>query len=315
MVTSPAPARNAQRPLRAAAPDFPDEPATNNTCPNCPLCPSAPRTSARDTNSSTPSQRSAPSPNASMRSGGEPIRTTSRDPQASAWSEINWPTFGAVKVTVRWANRTEPAGASPSEGKPEGVSTERIRAGRGNVALCDSRLMSEMARAMTPVTGPRRPGPNNATTRTVAEPSSGNTRSQSSSVTIDSILFPASRQRARFAAASPSTPSGLPIQRTRGNRVASFKYRAATNPSPPLLPLPHNTQTRTLSRPATTRQTASATLRPAASINCRLGMPYRSVVRRSTSRLSGAVVAFQGGDRRDHNNQPPPTFTTCPVPY
>ena len=148
MVTSPAPARNAPRPLSAAAPDFPDEPATNNTCPNFPLCPSAPRTSGRDANSSGLSQRSAPFPSSSIKSTGEPIGTTSRDPQASALRESNWPTFGAVKVTVRWANSTGPAGASSSDGRPEGVSTERIRAGRGIVALRESRLMSEMARAM-----------------------------------------------------------------------------------------------------------------------------------------------------------------------
>src|ERR1700739_1296511 len=68
-----------------------------------------------------------------------------------------------------------------------------------------------------------------------------------------------------------------------------------TNPSPPLLPLPQSTDTRPGILPLRSlyfSRKTSTTLLPAASISSSPGMPNRSVVRRSTSRISAAVSAF-----------------------
>src|SRR3984893_13833037 len=78
----------------------------------------------------------------------------------------------------------------------------------------------------------------------------------------------------------------------------TFKWRAATNPSPPLFPFPHkieifNSRCDSGARePPSHRRIASQTCCPADSISCNPGMPKRAVVCRSTSRISAAVSAF-----------------------
>src|SRR5215471_4131888 len=74
-----------------------------------------------------------------------------------------------------------------------------------------------------------------------------------------------------------------------------LRFRATTKPSPPLLPLPQSTHTRPgdfAFRSLYFSRKTSATLLPAASIKRSPGMLKRSVVRRSTSRISAAVRAF-----------------------
>src|SRR6266478_8232804 len=144
MVVRPAPAHKEAFPARTAAPDFPREPATAKTCPKEPLCELAARIKGTETNSSGPTHRRVAFPVSSISAEGEPMPTTSRTPQASAFAETNCPILGAVNVTVQCAKRTGPSEDSPSEGRPDGVSTASIRAGKGAVAMPDRAFTSEM---------------------------------------------------------------------------------------------------------------------------------------------------------------------------
>ncbi len=166
-----------------------------------------------------------------------------------------------------------------------------------------------------PVAAPRNPVPNKASTITWDFATSGQTRSQAEASVISTISFVSFSHRSRFAAASPRRSSRFANRQTRGFKPSSFNRRAATRPSPPLFPLPQSTVTRCDSLGENLRKIASATCFPAASINWRMGMPKRSVVSRSTSRISAAVKAFMENSRRDQSIQPPLTLTTCPVTY
>ena len=166
-----------------------------------------------------------------------------------------------------------PSARRPSEDSPEGVSTARIRAGRGAVALFEKRLISSMPRAIRPVAGPRRPVPKRASTIASALATSGQADCQAASLSMRVISFPVSRQRWRFVLASPRNSSPAPNRSTRIRATLPSKRRAATKPSPPLFPLPQSTATRCGNRGENSRRTASATCFPAFSINCRLGMP------------------------------------------
>ncbi len=150
IVVRPAPAYNEADPASTAAPDFPSEPATKRTCPNVPLCESTARISGSDANSSGPAQRRLPMPTSSASANGAPINRTVNSPQQEASGEMSWPTFGARNVTVLCARRTGPWAASPSEGRPEGVSTATMNAGMGDVAFREKWFKSSMALAMTP---------------------------------------------------------------------------------------------------------------------------------------------------------------------
>jgi hypothetical protein len=193
IVTRPAPARNAPRPDRIAAPLFPSEPATSKTCPKVPLWDLTERTSGNRANSSGPAQRSVPCPISSTSAAGEPIAQTSNAPTASASRDRSWPTLGAVKVTVRCAQRTGPSARCPSEGSPEGVSTARINSGRAAVARAERRLMDSMACAISPVAAPRRPVPRSASTMASESATKGQALCQAASSSMERMEFPPSR--------------------------------------------------------------------------------------------------------------------------
>src|SRR5258707_932347 len=59
-----------------------------------------------------------------LRFGDDPICRTTITPQLEARGETSWPSFGAVKVTVKSAVTTGPPRSSASEAIPEGMSTE-----------------------------------------------------------------------------------------------------------------------------------------------------------------------------------------------
>src|SRR5688572_14004115 len=69
----------------------------------------------------------------------------------------------------------------------------------------------------------------------------------------------------------------------------SRSTRAATKPSPPLLPGPHTTATCPRS-PSSISIATCATARPAVSISVNAGMPMSSIVARSSARISAAVT-------------------------
>ena len=172
------------------------------------------------------------------------------------------------------------------------MSTARMSRGQVAVAFLESRFMSSIACANRPSALPRTPVPSNPSTITaaVATVFHAAPHAAESPITVSGALL--SLHRRRFSPASPFISSSRPKRNTAASAPAVFKCRAATSPSPPLFPLPHSTATRTPTGSPSSRITASATRLPAASINFWLGTPKRSVVRRSTSRISAAVRAL-----------------------
>ncbi len=134
-------------------------------------------------------------------------------------------------------------------------------------------------------TGPARPVPKIASITTVT--------SLASFPNFRTTGQPQASSMRRFAAASPLRSPGSNSSRTvrlpQSFRVKSC--RATTNPSPPLLPFPHTTKTCWSSRSSKVSRRKSMTRLPAFSIKMRPGIP-RSIVRRSTSRISAAVRIF-----------------------
>src|SRR5262245_57425175 len=94
------------------------------------------------------------------------------------------------------------------------------------------------------------------------------------------------RQRCAATAASPLSRSASPTKRIRTRYPRSPRMRAATKPSPPLLPGP---ATIAIRRPGGCRAaTASATARPALSIRSIPAIPL-AMLRRSASAISAVV--------------------------
>src|SRR5580658_9910582 len=93
-----------------------------------------------------------------------------------------------------------------------------------------------------------------------------------------------------IAAASPFNSAGSVSRITCTALVFSRRTRAATNPSPPLFPLPQKTTIFSALRYAAS--TCSATAVPAFSISVSEATPKRSLVTRSMARISAAVTIF-----------------------
>src|SRR5204862_5535897 len=103
-------------------------------------------------------------------------------------------------------------------------------------------------------------------------------------------------QRAAMAAASSFSASRAPSSATRTGQPRSVNTRAATNPSPPLLPGPHSTSAGCFGQ---RRATASATARPAFSISAMPATPP-AIVSRSASPICCGVSSacrFQLADK------------------
>jgi len=97
----------------------------------------------------------------------------------------------------------------------------------------------------------------------------------------------------KFTRTSSFVSRIFPIKVIKTSAPCAHKIRARAAPSPPLFPLPHKIKN---DFPATEPPSFSVITRAAAwaafSIKRIDGMPYFSVVRRSTSRISAAVKTF-----------------------
>ncbi len=120
----------------------------------------------------------------------------------------------------------------------------------------------------TPSIGRASPAPKIAS---IAKPASSSASGASRST--------APGQRAAASAASPRSAAFSPSSATRTFQPRSARSRAATNPSPPLLPGPHSTAT---GRGDQRRETASATASPAFSISATPETPPAIVKRSAT---------------------------------
>ena len=158
------------------------------------------------------------------------------------------------KVTVNAASNDSPRTSPVSPWTPLGTSTAtqtRSRAAHASASASGS-----------PSSGRASPAPNSAST-TNGSPSSSAGQSGSTGPS----------QRAAIAAASPLRRSRRPNNPSRTGQPASASSRAATKPSPPLLPGPQSTAT---GRGAQRRTMACATARPAFSISVSPGVPARA---------------------------------------
>ena len=178
------------------------------------------------------------------------------------------PGFSRKNVTVQVACTTGPALAPVLPSRPLGTST----ATTGLPAA----LMAATTSAAVPSSGRDRPAPNRASM----------TRSASASVAGLSGST-GSPQRSAMAAASPRRASRLPSRPRRTWYPCSRRSRAATKPSPPLLPGPHTTAIAAPARGASAAA-ASATARPAFSISVSPGTPC-AMARASARPISCAV--------------------------
>ena len=180
-----------------------------------------------------------------------PISATVTAPQSSRPGSSRWPGFLRKKVTVRSARKTtSPSTAPLSPESPLGTSTATTGRARARTASA--------ARRAAPSSGRVRPAPNRASI-TSGVPSSREPTWSASSARPSTAPF----QRAACAAASPCKPSREPMRASRTAAPASDKTRAATKPSPPLLPGPQSTRT---GRPGQPSRAAAATAAPAFSM-------------------------------------------------
>ena len=262
-VTYPAPARIAASAARQGAPVRPSEPPHTRTVPDANFVPSTARRGMRASASGPirPTRASTGAPS------GIPMSTTRTSPACALPGLIHRPGLEAWKVTVTSARTAAPA-TSPFEAfTPLGTST----ATTGQAA--------RLSCAIAPATGsrgsPSNPVPKSASTATSAP----------SRAPAASGRGAGPGRRSRLAAASPRNSSGGAVSMTSTSRPCSRSRRAATRPSPPLLPFPHTTAT----VPAGARSaTARATPAPARSISSSEGTPCSSIAQASIARIWSA---------------------------
>ena len=179
------------------------------------------------------------------------MSATTTSPACSRPGNSRWPYLRRPKVTVTAALKAPPRASPVSPWMPLGISTATQGGSRSALDSASS--------SATPSSGRARPAPNNAST-TSGSPSSS----------VDESGSTGCSHRSAMAAASPFKRSRVPSNPSRTGQPASASSRAATKPSPPLLPGPQSTAT---GRGAQRRTIACATARPAFSISVSPGIP------------------------------------------
>jgi hypothetical protein len=217
-----------------AAPVLPTAPAATSTCPNVPLwrAGSARRIGLRGVRSSA-SQRDGEV--CARTEAGMPMSATISAPTWSHAGGRTWPYLGAAKVTVKAAFTAAHPSSPESEGTPEGMST-------ATTGTSGHERSSAIASAIAPVGAWCRPVPRSASTATSAREAAVRTRSHPASSVTSTSAPPERSKTPMCRRASPRTSWRVPKRNTAGSR--SRRWRAITNPSPPLLPLPHRTRGR-----------------------------------------------------------------------
>ena len=231
-VASPAPARNAAMPAIAAAPDLPSDPPTISTCPYMPLLLSMGR-GAKNAARSCAVVTSSLSLD-SMAASGEPIGATITGPRVSCPNTCAG--RGAVNVTIASARAipSPDCAVIASESAPDGMSTATTG--------LPPRLIAAIASAYNPFTGGLNPVPRIASTNRSQFPRLRDDSACSSCALCTTMGRTGSRSN--IVAASPFSSDGDASSSTSTTRPARCRRRATTNPSPPLLPLPHTTAMR-----------------------------------------------------------------------
>src|SRR5436190_5701904 len=231
---------------------------------------------------------------------GMPMSATCTSPACCLPGAIQRPGLAAWKVTVAAARTAAPATTPVEACTPLGTSTLMT-------GVC-AWLIASMAAATSPRGSPSKPVPSSASTTVLQLASGGPASARCASCAASgaapsrsqgapsSLTGPAPGSCCRLVSASPDSSEGGATQSTLTRRPASRSRRAATNPSPPLLPLPHTIVT---SPSGANRSTARATAAPARSIRSSPGTPCSSIAQRSIARIaaaSGSGVSHPGSD-------------------
>ncbi len=264
------------------APAMPPAPPTTRTRPRSPLC-----ISALNGGSTSRSHASVTAPGHDGSGGGKPMSATSTRPHTVRCSR--WPRRNPPKVTVVTA-RTQGAKTTPVDrSRPEGPSTATTGAA--------SRISRSMAPAAAPAWRAPGPGAEQRVERdAAATPVVVRARSTRTPCMVARIWF--SRQSGD---GSPGNATAVTLT------PSAARARAATKPSPPLLPVPHTTTTPSASREPNSWATAAATARPADSISTRLGILANSRPRRSHSAASAEDSTGTTLMRRSPPRSSPPS--------
>ena len=184
------------------------------------------------------------------------MSATTTSPHSVRPGKSRWPGFLREKVTVSAARTAiSPMSAPLSPETPLGTSTAAT-------ARPPALTASTAARA-APSSGRDRPAPNKASMTSSAPPNRPGTAASSRASTAPS-------QRPAWCAASPLSRSRAPSRARRTDQPAAARWRAATKPSPPLLPGPQSTTT---GHGRWRARTASATAQPAFSMSATPGTP------------------------------------------
>ncbi len=233
------------------APVSPREPPTISTCPELNLVDSCPRRGA-SANTSAAIRPAGASIGAPL---GIPISATRTFPACHLPGAIQCPSFAAWKLTLTSARTAAPSTSPLDASTPEAMSAETTGASPAFIA---SIAASAGARG-----APLNPVPKIASTTTPA-PARASPSWSGAARREDPV------KRRKFASASPESSSGGHSSSASTSYPVSRSLRAATSPSPALLPFPHTTTARPerASSPA-----ARAVAPPAASISSSDGTP------------------------------------------
>ena len=191
-------------------------------------------------------------------SSGDPIGATTIGPlELPVRLPNRCASFGAVKVTTAFARKapsTEKARESASQ--PEGRSTATIGVW--------SAFTRSRSAAATPRSGGLNPVPTMASRNRSAESSRSFTEGESKAV-LSGAKTGARAISSKAVFASPFRSAGYPSSRTLTAQPTAARLRAATKPSPPLLPLPQRTAM--CRHSGNSRRTKRATAAPALCIS------------------------------------------------
>ena len=241
----------------------PADPPATSTAPSLNLVEPAARrgTASRTSGRISPAFASAGAPS------GMPMSITRTSPAWRLPGDTHRPSLAEWNVAVAAARTAAPSTAPVEASTPLGTSAATTSA---PVALIAS---------IAPATGsrgaPEKPVPSSAST-TAAAPSRAPAVKGAGA---------GPGRRARFSAGSPLSSAGSPVSSTSTSRPPVRSTRAATRPSPPLLPLPHTTAIRP---PGARCATTSARPAPARSMRSSDGIPRSSIAQASTARICAA---------------------------
>jgi hypothetical protein len=196
-----------------------------------------------------------------------PMSITWTSPACALPGWIHRPGLAAWNVAVATARTAGPATSPVEASTPLGTSAATTGA--------EAPFSASMALAAGPRGAPVAPVPSSASTSTPA--------CSSRAASNGAGGRPGSRRSC--SAASPRSSAGSNVASTSTSRPAPRSRRAATRPSPPLLPFPHTITTRPNGeRAATTRASPS----PARSMRSSEGTPRSSIAQASVARIASA---------------------------